>query len=60
MPTENWHAARVLIRLVGILLKIDQQFCLLMKFNQLMLEISSGMPNSCINFLAACQLLEDI
>jgi hypothetical protein len=42
------------------MLEIDQLFCLFIKFNQLMLEISSGMPISSINSLAACQLLEDI
>jgi hypothetical protein len=46
--------------LVGMLLQIDQLFCLFIKFNQLMLEISIGMQISSINYLAACQLLEDI
>jgi hypothetical protein len=60
MSTGNWHAARVLIWLVGMLLEIYQLFCLFIKFNQLMVEISSGMPISSIISLAACQLLEDI
>jgi hypothetical protein len=46
--------------LVGMLLEIDQLFFLFIKFNQFMLEISSGMPISSINYLVACQLLEDI
>jgi hypothetical protein len=58
MCTGNWHVARVLIWLVGMLLEINQLFCLFIKFNQLMLEISSGMPISSINFLATCQLLK--
>ncbi len=49
-----------LIWLVGMLLEIDQLFCLFIKINQLVLEISSSMPISSINSLAACQLLEDI
>jgi hypothetical protein len=60
MSTGNWHAARVLIWLVGMLLEINKLFCLFIKFNKLMLEISSGMPISSIISLAAYQLLEDI
>jgi hypothetical protein len=58
MCTGNWHVAYVLIWLVGMLLEIDELFCLFIKFNQLMLEIFSGMPISSINTLAACQLLK--
>jgi hypothetical protein len=60
MCTGYWLVARVLIWLVGMLLEIDQLFCLFIKFNQLVLEIFSGMPISSINALAACQLLKDI
>jgi hypothetical protein len=60
MSTGNWLVARVLIWPVGMLLEIDQLFSLFIKFSQLMLEISSSMPISSNNSLAACQLLEDI
>jgi hypothetical protein len=60
MSTGNWHPASLLIWLVGMLLEIDQLLCLFIKFNQLLLEISSGMPISSINSLAACQLQQDI
>jgi hypothetical protein len=60
MSAENWLVARVLIWLVGMLLDIDQLFSLFIKFSQLTLEISSSMPISSNNSLAACQLLEDI
>jgi hypothetical protein len=60
MSTGSWLVSRVLILLVGMLLEIDQLFSLFIKFNQLMLEISSSMPISSNNSLAACQLLEGI
>jgi hypothetical protein len=60
MSTGNWYPARVLILIVGMLLEIDPLFCLFIKINQLKLEISSSMPISSNNSLAACQLLEDI
>jgi hypothetical protein len=60
MSTGNWHAGRVLKWLVGMLLEIYKLFCLLIRFNQLMLEISGSMPISSINSLAACQLMEGI
>jgi hypothetical protein len=58
MSTGNGLFARVW--LVGMLLGIDQLFSLFIKFNQLLLEISSSMLISSINSLEACQLLEDI
>jgi hypothetical protein len=58
MSTGNWLFARVW--LVGMLLGIDQLFSLIIKFNQLLLEISSSMLINSINSIEACQLLEDI
>jgi hypothetical protein len=45
----SWHAARNL-----------PDFYIVIEINQLRLEISSGMPISHINTLAACQLPVDV
>jgi hypothetical protein len=42
-----------------MLLEIDQLVYIYIDFSQLMLEIFIGIPISRINYLAACQVLED-